>query len=149
MSQVLSVFIWAYLCHLWLLRWSALRICLCIVSLFCGACWASAPCSAPIWAWCVEICLHILGSTTHWCEVQPNSAPIHFIFYGGRTNRTPHFHYFHSVAITTTIYCAFQRLSYQSLAALIFYLVSASISCKRHWAIIIFFAVCIWRNVKL
>jgi hypothetical protein len=90
----LSVFIWAYLCHLCLLRWSALRICLCIVSLFCGACWASAPCSAPIWAWCVEICLHILGSTTDWCEFQPNSALIHFIFSGGRTNRTLHFHCF-------------------------------------------------------
>jgi len=46
--------------HLCFLRWSALSLSL-HVSLICGACWASAPCSAPIWAWCVEIYLHILG----------------------------------------------------------------------------------------
>ena len=39
-----------------------IEMCLCIVSCTCGACWASAPCSALIWAWCVEIYLHILGS---------------------------------------------------------------------------------------
>jgi len=65
--------------HLCFLRWSALSLSLhCISHLW--ACWASAPCSAPIWAWCVEII------STFWA---------HHSFAGERITKlyTSHFHF--------------------------------------------------------
>ena len=62
------------------LRWSALRIYFCIVSLICGACWASAPCSAPICVCCVESHLHSGTSTHSLVRGSPNSTPTHFFF---------------------------------------------------------------------
>ena len=68
-----------YLC---LLRWSALRVYLCIVCLICGACWAYAPCSAlnSVSAVLRFNYLHSGTSTLLLVRGSPNSPLAHFHF---------------------------------------------------------------------
>ena len=81
----------SFLCHLCLPEVSVgiylcfsemicIEKCLCIVSLICRACWASAPCSAPICVCCVEIHLHSGTSTLLLVRGSPNSPLAHFHF---------------------------------------------------------------------
>jgi hypothetical protein len=120
------------------------------ISHICGACWASAPCSAPIF---VSAVLRFISTQAHplFLVWGPTGLCTNLFFSGGRTNRTLHqpifsivcHHHHYLLHLSTSL------LRSQLLAALSFVISSQHPFFVSANEPSLFLTVHIWRNIKL